>query len=307
MNCILCGKDDSKYVESYEGKNGRIYSLYKCPSCSVVFSDPMRPLSDEEYQNISPEDYYIDRWEFGKAVGFLHGKKRIFEAGCGDGRFLYIAKQRGHDAIGVDINENALRIAKARLGDEKVYKCTLDQFAANFPREKFDAVCAFHIVEHLSDPLGFVRAAAKMMNKDGLLVLSVPSQSRQSLCYSTREEWDRPPHHLSWWDNRSLRKLMEAAGFEVIVRLYEPLTVKSTVNSLIKKVRFGIIAKIEKNRAGTAKDGGSGSEASHLTCILGQLKRAMVLPLVPFCLVYDRARGLTGRNVIILARKKSEK
>jgi len=305
MDCVLCSALGCERMESYEGTNGVNYDVYRCPACDLVFSDPMKPMDVDEYQAPPFNGYYSYRWEFGKTLDLIGDRKKLLEAGCGDGRFLKLALNKGLQVVGVDVNENAVKIAREHFGVDRAYGCTLEQFVADFPEDKFDAVCAFHIVEHLANPLLFLRSAVKVLKDKGVMVLAVPSQKRQSLLYSAREDWDRPPHHLTWWDENSLRKLMEMSGLRIVLKVDEPITAKSTMEALIKKIRFGFMKNIEKSRRRNKEQSGAGNDngTGAFKFILERTKRIAVLPFVPFCLLADRSRGFTGRNILIMAEK----
>jgi SAM-dependent methyltransferase len=266
----------------------------------------MKPMTAEEYQALPFEGYYADRWEFGKALRFLKGCKTILEVGCGDGRFLSIARKQGLQVVGLDLNTEAVNIAKQRSGSDRVYGWSIERFAKTFPHEKFDAVCAFHIVEHLEDPAGFMRIASAVLNPRGLFVAAVPNQKRQSLFYGERETWDCPPHHLTWWNKKSLGRLMELSGFDMIAGIDEPVTAKRTVEVMINRIRFGAITGIKKSLAGKRHDADvpAGRNADLASGILADCKRVAFYPAAIIWALADRCRGLTGRNMLIAARKK---
>lgn len=305
MKCLLCSKENTRQTGSYRSAGGTDYAVYKCQDCSLAFSDPMKPLSFDDYQGNLFEKYYADRWEFAKALDMIGTGKNMLEAGCGDGRFLALAKNKGLRVVGLDVNKAAVDDAKRRSGADRVYDWTIDRFAAAFPQERFDVICAFHLLEHLSDPVGFMRAASGMTAAGGIAVIAVPNHKRQSLAYADREGWDQPPHHLTWWDEKSLRRLMDICGFEIVAKADEPATVKSTVEAMIKKIRFGVINRLEKV---SDRDQAAGSEENRTGKDMGRflaaLKRAVFYPAAVFCLIADRSRGLTGRNMLIVARKR---
>src|SRR6266566_5454773 len=72
---------------------------------------------------------------------------------------------------------------------------TISQHAVSHP-EEYDMVCAFHAIEHVTDPLGFARPR------------NLHETRRTSLCCGAEPRFgdnrdpnfvlNAPPHHLSW-------------------------------------------------------------------------------------------------------------
>lgn len=305
MTCVLCGGGRCIRTGSSRGTGGAVYESYRCPDCSLLFSDPMLPLDADLYQGAPFEGYYADRWEFARALELIGERRRIFEAGCGDGRFHALALRRGKDVTGVDLNASAIEAAQKRCGAGKFYPWTVGRYRAAFPGERFDVFCAFHLIEHLADPLAFARQAAGMLADDGLIVLAVPNPHRQALHYCGRESWDRPPHHLSWWDGASIGRLMALSGFELIATVDEPLTAHSAVETLIRRFPFGLIRGLERAGRSTGISGPAAvTGESAAASFLARGKRALFYLPALALLPLDRARGLTGRNMLAVGRRR---
>jgi hypothetical protein len=59
------------------------------------------------------------------------------------------------------------------------------------------------------------------MSDNGVLMLSVPNERRLFLKIG-REWWDKPPHHLTRFSERGLRRLLVRSGFEVVASRFQP-------------------------------------------------------------------------------------
>ena len=88
----------------------------------------------------------------------------------------------------------------------------LREHAVSHP-EEYDAVCAFHAIEHVADPLGFARDLVKCVRPGGRLCIVVPSRT-SPLTEIPNFVLNAPPHHLSWWDEGALRAVADAARSE---------------------------------------------------------------------------------------------
>jgi len=53
-----------------------------------------------------------------------------FGCGCGTGNFLAAARDAGHRVTGIELDRNAARFAKERLGLQRVLPLTISEFAA---------------------------------------------------------------------------------------------------------------------------------------------------------------------------------
>ena len=81
---------------------------------------------------------------------------------------------------------------------------TISQHAVSHP-EEYDVVCAFHAIEHVTDPLGFARLPT-CMRPGGRLCVVVPSRD-SAITEIPNFVLNAPPHHLSWWNEDALRVL----------------------------------------------------------------------------------------------------
>lgn len=219
MNCLVC---ESLDIEIFDYKEG--YKMMKCANCGLIFSNPMIPQQDYS------QEITHDRWEFYIMRGYILRKfgsslLKVFELGCGDGRFLKKLRDMGYECYGIDLNPNSISRAK-NMGLVNVYVAKLDEnFTSNF-KEYFDVVFAFHVIEHIEDIKNVIKNIAQILKAKGLLFLSVPNPERLSKRFFI-ESWDNPPYHLTRWSKESLKLLLEKEGLRVLEIIEEPLTLKS--------------------------------------------------------------------------------
>lgn len=171
----------------------------------------------------SRKEYYLEeKWEFQQALRCLAGMPRtasILEIGCGTGAFLDRCREAGfRNACGLELNPRALRECRAKghlVGNEPLEQLDPSQ-------HQYDCLCAFQVLEHVPDPVAFLRAAEQLVRTGGKLILSTPNADS----FLSRYQWcllDLPPHHMSRWDETSYRKTASLLGLSIESIEREPL------------------------------------------------------------------------------------
>jgi SAM-dependent methyltransferase len=139
---------------------------------------------------------------------------RVLEIGAAAGFFLDEAQARGYDGVGVEPNDAMAAHAREALGLD-VRTGRLDEVALT--PASFDAACAFHVVEHLDAPLDALRAIRAALRPGGALLVEVPN-AQSAAARRLGAAWQPLdlPYHVGHHGPRSLRTLLERAGFEVL-------------------------------------------------------------------------------------------
>jgi SAM-dependent methyltransferase len=138
---------------------------------------------------------------------------QLLDVGCGGGAFLARMRALGWNVVGVDPDAKAVEVARSvrRLD---VRTGTLEE--QRFETGRFDAVTSSHVIEHVHDPLAFLRECARITKPGGRVVAVTPntaSLGRRRL----GANWIGldPPRHLHLFCPPTLRALAERAGLDV--------------------------------------------------------------------------------------------
>jgi 2-polyprenyl-3-methyl-5-hydroxy-6-metoxy-1,4-benzoquinol methylase len=139
------------------------------------------------------------------------GANHLLDVGCGNGDFLSRARSAGWDVQGTDLDLAAVEIA--RKSEIPVWLGPYD--SAPFEPASFDVITTDQVIEHIPDPLAFLRTLARWLKPGGLLWVGTPN-----LDCSIHERFGRfylalhPPQHLVIFNQHSLANLVRAAGFQ---------------------------------------------------------------------------------------------
>jgi SAM-dependent methyltransferase len=200
------------------------WSAVRCLICGLVYVSPREragPVSDYEgeaygFARSHLADLCVDgRPHPVRVLDELEGVPpgRLLDVGCATGDLLLAACERGWEAVGVEVSPYAAAVARRR--GLQVLVGTLA--SAPLPAASFDAVTLLDVVEHLEDPLAALRAIHRALRPGGLVVVETPNWgSIYRVLLRGRWAAFQPRLHLLYFDEPSLRRALEASGFQTV-------------------------------------------------------------------------------------------
>ena len=131
----------------------------------------------------------------------------ILEMGCGDGNTMRIVQDacRSGQVIGMDMDSEDLKYARKRGLD---YLIQGDIHSPPFS-ERFNAICLFDVLEHLSDDDKVLLKLHHMIKDDGYILLTVPAHP------SMWSYADEIAHHYRRYKIEALEGKLIQSGFHV--------------------------------------------------------------------------------------------
>ena len=137
-------------------------------------------------------DYYTridagraDYWRYMAAPRFRarvirdeiarHQPRSLVDVGCGDGGLLAAIRSAvpGASLAGIDLSETQIEMNRKVMPDVEWYAGDLEA-GLTLP-QRFDAITASEVIEHLVDPGRFLRNMARLTSEGAVLVLSTQS------------------------------------------------------------------------------------------------------------------------------------
>ena len=174
------------------------------------------------------------------------GPVKLLDYGCASGGYLNSLDRVKYQPIGVDFSVDALNDAK-KLG--LTVFCEPVAFS-HFEPGSFDIITAWMVLEHLYDPIGTLRKLRHWLAEDGFIMISVPDASAlhrkifRGLSYD-----DQVPTHLIHYDVRTIKGVMNKAGFSVVEVRWQPnsRSLLLSVRNVLDACHLGRVSKTYVN------------------------------------------------------------
>lgn len=151
---------------------------------------------------------------------YLSGPVKLLDAGAGEGGLVAAAVSRGMQASGLEVSETAISQAQQRFPEIDIRQHSVEELPWPVESTSFDLVASFEVIEHLLRPELLVRGAAQCLRLGGYFALTTPYHGlvkNLALAVSGFERhFDVTGGHIRFFTDRSLRRLLEADGFELI-------------------------------------------------------------------------------------------
>lgn len=99
---------------------------------------------------------------------------RLVDLGAGTGRMLMLLGGRATRALGLDLSQQMLNIARLNVGEAGLSVCELrhgDIFATGLPDQSADLVTVHQVLHYLGDPAAAVAEAARLVARGGRLLI----------------------------------------------------------------------------------------------------------------------------------------
>jgi SAM-dependent methyltransferase len=221
--CNLCG-DSRVEVIGTRDRDGRPLRSTICTTCGLVWSNP-RP-SDEEVRRYYSQEYRLDYKgratpslrhvarsargalnRFRSLKPYLRKGSRILDVGAGGGEVVYVLRQFGFDAEGVEPDRRYAQHAREVL-EVPVQAGFLQD--VSFSAGSFDVVTMYHSLEHVEDPLAVLSRIRSWTTHEGVLVVEVPNVEARCIAPGHRFHFA----HFYSFSGPTLEAVGRRAGFE---------------------------------------------------------------------------------------------
>jgi SAM-dependent methyltransferase len=235
--CPLCDGEKIVVFSAAQGHTGAAHGrILQCCACDFVFSE-LRPADADLHtlqHDTDPAVYELEAANRKKTaerhlqiVETYASKGKIIDVGCSSGAFLNAAANAGWQVTGLEPASVLCAKAKQLLnGRGEVICATLQQAA--LAKESCDALTLWDILEHVTDPVIFLRDCAALLRPGGHLFVNVPDV-RSGTARVLGERWPLfLPRHLNYFDRVTLNRCAKQAGLEWVAYGRQPAVFHSS-------------------------------------------------------------------------------
>ena len=138
---------------------------------------------------------------------------KILDVGTASGFFLEVARDAGFEPFGIELSEYSGAIAARKFGGDHIHIGTLE--TAPFPAGTFDAIAMSDLLEHVTDPIGVLRVANRLLKPGGYLLIMTPNTHSLSRRVMGKNWTHYKLEHLNYGNPGSMGVMARNTGFRV--------------------------------------------------------------------------------------------
>lgn len=160
--------------------------------------------SSIKYQSI------LDRSRYYFASKYVKGKTVLdIASGTGWGSF-YLAQSGAKEITAIDICQLAIDGAKKNYNHKKInYICGSEK---NIPNKKFDIIICFETIEHVNNPIQFLKIIKECAKNNTILIISTPNK----MCHGHLNGKPWNPFHFQEYSYKEIKKIIIAANWKIL-------------------------------------------------------------------------------------------
>lgn len=192
-------------------------AVCKCDSCNIIFLNPI--MDNNSYaefynndkqrkyaQSLTCDNYFskisyddIRRANFIKNSGF----DDVLDVGAGLSGFVKIVGARG-----IDISEERVRVAQQN--GLNVTLCDIYNW-----NDRVETITMFHVLEHIVNPIPFLKRAGELLLPGGNLVIEVPNHNDILVKVNGYKDFYYQNAHCTYFTPQTIERILNKAGFNI--------------------------------------------------------------------------------------------
>lgn len=236
--CKICHSELEVFLSDlFDDRYGYpgLFTVYRCPNCG--FGQTVPELTGQELGNLYT-NYYprkditaagvkasmgsvtgpLFRWRSwwqgidNTCHWHIQPNTTVLDIGCGSGVSLLEIQALGAEAYGTEEDRNVEKVAQA-LGLKIFFG---DIMQAGYADGFFDTITMSQLLEHISDPIQFLKNVRTKLKPTGRVVMSFPNIDGRQRRRTSRHwiNW-HIPFHVNFFTQRSIQQLADQTGFEI--------------------------------------------------------------------------------------------
>lgn len=225
--CYFCESKD--FIPHSKAKYWSVVELnfVECKNCGLIFTNPMPTLEtiikgNDALNYVMKSRGTLSQYRGGKEFTFflkkIKDKGILLDVGCAEGFFLKgIEDNSEWKAEGVDVIKAAIDFANEKL-KIKAHFGTLDTLEECSNR--YDFVRMNNIIEHVQNPVTFLKKTNEILKTGGLVLCSTPNGVQDGSVLKVANKQGTVlnllENHFFYYKPKTLKAIFESCGFEIV-------------------------------------------------------------------------------------------
>lgn len=170
---------------------------------------------------------------------------KVLDIGCSVGTLGEQIKQKsGSKVIGIELNKQAAKLAKKKLDKVIIEDLNKINLEKHFKAKYFDCIIFGDVLEHLKDPWSILKQSTTYLNKDGIVIASIPNVRHFTTIINLlfngywpyRERGIHDKTHLRFFTLNNIKELFKDANLKItkIKRNYRIIEKPHRINKISK-------------------------------------------------------------------------
>lgn len=229
--CYLCGRNDFRIIH-YGTRDNPNLNVLMCTNCGLVSLSSFDHITDDFYSDSGMHTETMEEWIKSTEVDdkrrsmyvqdklglmFDRTKRNVVDIGAGNCNLA--RKLSCIDSINIYAVEPEVRVSNYVKSSKSYDKVNLVPWLHDLPTGMFDMATMFHVIEHLSDPIEFLKLVRSKMKDCGTLVIETPNADDALITLYDCQAFQDFTYwgcHLFVFDPETLSDVAEQAGFRVV-------------------------------------------------------------------------------------------
>lgn len=251
--CPLC-KSDNLSLYTNELRFGQSADVLKCNSCSLVFIDqgsftfPNDFYETQYHQTylthvdpdiLDPQKHYIkmqkvsEPW-INRTKKLLTGRETVLDVGCSTGHFITGIQGHAEKVYGHELSKKEVDFCQT------VLKIDVDnkQLSERFKPESMDLITLIFVLEHIGDPVVFLKELKTYLKPNGKLVIVVPNILDPLVSLYDIEalrQFYFCIEHLFYYSPKTLTETLDRAGYQVTIESVQEYPITNHLNWIYRQ------------------------------------------------------------------------
>ena len=253
IDCPLCGEKNAEFI-TRDLRFEKSADVYGCLQCELVFLDqgsfqlPAGFYESEYHQSylthvepdaLDPKAYFekmlkvMAPWA-NRFCEILSGGETILDVGCSTGHFMKMIGDKAGKVYGHDLNVKEVKFCKEELGLD-----VSDQpLGERFQQGTFDYITLVFVLEHIGDPVAFLKYLKTFLKPGGKILVVVPNIRDPLVSFYDIPEFRSFYYcieHFFYYNEKSISLLFDKAGLSGAVEQVQEYPVTNHLNWVYRR------------------------------------------------------------------------